>query len=187
MSWISSWMFSLCGFVHDTLLNALTVNNESAHLISVRVTVNPQPHQSCARAVSTFTAAQQCVSDPFRSGGGGSTLARTRTCQMAGAQPGVHALQLKRVSVPESLRTGDKFIKWDDVSNMHGKFSLFRRFHRPNLLENIKKIDHPKMKLLSSFILHHAVQTRMTDWLLLNQTWEDCWVRHLFQRFPKVF
>uniref|UniRef100_A0A671MJY0 1-phosphatidylinositol 4,5-bisphosphate phosphodiesterase n=1 Tax=Sinocyclocheilus anshuiensis TaxID=1608454 RepID=A0A671MJY0_9TELE len=33
---------------------------------------------------------------------------------MAGAQPGVHALQLKRVSVPESLRTGDKFIKWDD-------------------------------------------------------------------------
>uniref|UniRef100_A0A9J8AIJ3 1-phosphatidylinositol 4,5-bisphosphate phosphodiesterase n=1 Tax=Cyprinus carpio carpio TaxID=630221 RepID=A0A9J8AIJ3_CYPCA len=107
-------MFSPCGFVHDTLLNALTVNNESAHLISVRVTVNPQPHQSCARAVSTFTAAQQCVSDPFRSGGGGSTLARTRTCQMAGAQPGVHALQLKRVSVPESLRTGDKFIKWDD-------------------------------------------------------------------------
>uniref|UniRef100_A0A672RPT9 Phospholipase C beta 1 n=1 Tax=Sinocyclocheilus grahami TaxID=75366 RepID=A0A672RPT9_SINGR len=33
---------------------------------------------------------------------------------MAGAQPGVHALQLKRVSVTESLRTGDKFIKWDD-------------------------------------------------------------------------
>lgn len=33
---------------------------------------------------------------------------------MAGAQPGVHALQLKRVSVNESLRTGDKFIKWDD-------------------------------------------------------------------------
>uniref|UniRef100_A0A8C1M7U8 phosphoinositide phospholipase C n=1 Tax=Cyprinus carpio TaxID=7962 RepID=A0A8C1M7U8_CYPCA len=33
---------------------------------------------------------------------------------MAGAQPGVHALQLRRVSVTESLRTGDKFIKWDD-------------------------------------------------------------------------
>lgn len=41
-----------------------------------------------------------------------------RRAQMAGAQPGVHALQLKRVSVTESLRTGDKFIKWDDVSNM---------------------------------------------------------------------
>ncbi|XP_067240703.1 1-phosphatidylinositol 4,5-bisphosphate phosphodiesterase beta-1 [Chanodichthys erythropterus] len=33
---------------------------------------------------------------------------------MAGAQPGVHALQLKRVSVPEKLKTGDKFMKWDD-------------------------------------------------------------------------
>ncbi|KAM7368141.1 hypothetical protein PAMP_014388 [Pampus punctatissimus] len=36
---------------------------------------------------------------------------------MAGAQPGVHALQLKPVSVPESLRKGNKFMKWDDVSN----------------------------------------------------------------------
>uniref|UniRef100_A0A8C9X9A8 Phosphoinositide phospholipase C n=1 Tax=Sander lucioperca TaxID=283035 RepID=A0A8C9X9A8_SANLU len=36
---------------------------------------------------------------------------------MAGAQPGVHALQLKPVSVPESLRRGTKFMKWDDVSN----------------------------------------------------------------------
>lgn len=36
---------------------------------------------------------------------------------MAGAQPGVHALQLKPVSVPESLRRGNKFMKWDDVSN----------------------------------------------------------------------
>ena len=35
---------------------------------------------------------------------------------MAGAQPGVHALQLKPVSVPESLRRGNKFMKWDDVS-----------------------------------------------------------------------
>ncbi|XP_077101758.1 1-phosphatidylinositol 4,5-bisphosphate phosphodiesterase beta-1 isoform X2 [Siphateles boraxobius] len=33
---------------------------------------------------------------------------------MAGAQPGVHALQLKRVSVPEKLRAGDKFMKWDE-------------------------------------------------------------------------
>uniref|UniRef100_A0A8C1UGJ1 Phosphoinositide phospholipase C n=1 Tax=Cyprinus carpio TaxID=7962 RepID=A0A8C1UGJ1_CYPCA len=44
---------------------------------------------------------------------------------MAGAQPGVHALQLRRVSVTESLRTGDKFIKWDDVSSMHVEFSHF--------------------------------------------------------------
>lgn len=47
---------------------------------------------------------------------------------MAGAQPGVHALQLKRVSVPEKLKTGDKFMKWDDVSNIDGKFSPFPFF-----------------------------------------------------------
>nr|XP_046229986.1 1-phosphatidylinositol 4,5-bisphosphate phosphodiesterase beta-1 isoform X1 [Scatophagus argus] len=35
---------------------------------------------------------------------------------MAGAQPGVHALKLKPVSVPESLRKGNKFMKWDDDS-----------------------------------------------------------------------
>lgn len=35
---------------------------------------------------------------------------------MAGAQPGVHALQLKPVSVPESLKRGNKFMKWDDDS-----------------------------------------------------------------------
>lgn len=35
---------------------------------------------------------------------------------MAGAQPGVHALQLKPVSVPESLKKGNKFMKWDDDS-----------------------------------------------------------------------
>uniref|UniRef100_A0A667ZQP2 1-phosphatidylinositol 4,5-bisphosphate phosphodiesterase n=1 Tax=Myripristis murdjan TaxID=586833 RepID=A0A667ZQP2_9TELE len=35
---------------------------------------------------------------------------------MAGAQPGVHALKLKPVSVPESLWRGNKFMKWDDDS-----------------------------------------------------------------------
>ncbi|XP_063079502.1 1-phosphatidylinositol 4,5-bisphosphate phosphodiesterase beta-1-like [Engraulis encrasicolus] len=35
---------------------------------------------------------------------------------MAGAQPGVHALQLKPVSVSESLKAGSKFMKWDDDS-----------------------------------------------------------------------
>lgn len=35
---------------------------------------------------------------------------------MAGAQPGVHALQLKPVCVSDSLKKGIKFVKWDDVS-----------------------------------------------------------------------
>lgn len=35
---------------------------------------------------------------------------------MAGARPGVHALQLEPPTVPETLRRGSKFIKWDEVS-----------------------------------------------------------------------
>lgn len=35
---------------------------------------------------------------------------------MAGAQPGVHALQLKPVCVSDTLKKGIKFVKWDDVS-----------------------------------------------------------------------
>ncbi|CAL8326537.1 unnamed protein product [Lota lota] len=34
---------------------------------------------------------------------------------MAGAKPGVHALQLKPLSVHEMLKSGSKFIKWDEV------------------------------------------------------------------------
>ncbi|GCB85913.1 hypothetical protein scyTo_0026530, partial [Scyliorhinus torazame] len=33
---------------------------------------------------------------------------------MAGARPGVHALQLKPVHVPETLKKGSKFIKWEE-------------------------------------------------------------------------
>ncbi|XP_060774347.1 1-phosphatidylinositol 4,5-bisphosphate phosphodiesterase beta-3 isoform X2 [Neoarius graeffei] len=36
---------------------------------------------------------------------------------MAGAKPGVHALQLKPVSVHETLKGGSKFIKWDEEPN----------------------------------------------------------------------
>ncbi|KAJ0006402.1 hypothetical protein NQD34_013675 [Periophthalmus magnuspinnatus] len=36
---------------------------------------------------------------------------------MAGAKPGVHALQLKPVSVHEALKNGGKFIKWDEEPN----------------------------------------------------------------------
>ncbi|CAH1262319.1 PLCB3 [Branchiostoma lanceolatum] len=37
---------------------------------------------------------------------------------MAGAKPGVHALQLKPVEVPEDLKDGNKFIKWEDDSTV---------------------------------------------------------------------
>ncbi|XP_034078825.1 1-phosphatidylinositol 4,5-bisphosphate phosphodiesterase beta-3 isoform X2 [Gymnodraco acuticeps] len=36
---------------------------------------------------------------------------------MAGAKPGVHALQLKPMSVHEALKKGGKFIKWDEEPN----------------------------------------------------------------------
>uniref|UniRef100_A0A671M8G8 phosphoinositide phospholipase C n=1 Tax=Sinocyclocheilus anshuiensis TaxID=1608454 RepID=A0A671M8G8_9TELE len=36
---------------------------------------------------------------------------------MAGAQPGVHALQLKPVCVSESLKRGSRFMKWDEDSS----------------------------------------------------------------------
>uniref|UniRef100_A0A8D2LJY1 Phosphoinositide phospholipase C n=1 Tax=Varanus komodoensis TaxID=61221 RepID=A0A8D2LJY1_VARKO len=35
---------------------------------------------------------------------------------MAGARPGVHALQLEPLRVPETLIKGSKFMKWDEVS-----------------------------------------------------------------------
>ncbi|XP_042645309.1 1-phosphatidylinositol 4,5-bisphosphate phosphodiesterase beta-1 isoform X1 [Tyto alba] len=37
---------------------------------------------------------------------------------MAGAQPGVHALQLKPVCVSDTLKKGIKFVKWDDDSTV---------------------------------------------------------------------
>ncbi|DAA23675.1 1-phosphatidylinositol 4,5-bisphosphate phosphodiesterase beta-1 isoform X1 [Bos indicus] len=37
---------------------------------------------------------------------------------MAGAQPGVHALQLKPVCVSDSLKKGTKFVKWEDDSTV---------------------------------------------------------------------
>lgn len=48
----------------------------------------------------------------LRSGG-----ERVNAVQMAGAQPGVHALQLKPVCVSDTLKKGIKFVKWDDVSS----------------------------------------------------------------------
>lgn len=46
---------------------------------------------------------------------------------MAGAKPGVHALQLKPVSVHEALKKGGKFIKWDEVRMLESLSSLKAR------------------------------------------------------------
>ncbi|KAM4018095.1 1-phosphatidylinositol 4,5-bisphosphate phosphodiesterase beta-3 [Anomaloglossus baeobatrachus] len=43
---------------------------------------------------------------------------------MAGARPGVHALQLEPVRVPETLQRGSKFIKWDEDSSTKSLVTL---------------------------------------------------------------
>jgi len=43
---------------------------------------------------------------------------------MAGAKPGVHALQLKPVSVHEVLKKGGKFIKWEEVRITYWKVAF---------------------------------------------------------------
>uniref|UniRef100_A0A8C4WXQ8 1-phosphatidylinositol 4,5-bisphosphate phosphodiesterase n=1 Tax=Eptatretus burgeri TaxID=7764 RepID=A0A8C4WXQ8_EPTBU len=47
-----------------------------------------------------------------------SALPYSLWCSMAGAQPGVHAVQLKTLSVPDALKKGNKFIKWEEDSNV---------------------------------------------------------------------
>lgn len=36
---------------------------------------------------------------------------------MAGAKPGVHKLQLKPITVPQTLQNGENLIKWDEVGS----------------------------------------------------------------------
>ncbi|KAG8564218.1 hypothetical protein GDO81_016371 [Engystomops pustulosus] len=43
---------------------------------------------------------------------------------MAGARPGVHALQLEPVRVPETLQRGSKFIKWDEDTSSKSLVTL---------------------------------------------------------------
>uniref|UniRef100_A0A8C1EU31 Phosphoinositide phospholipase C n=1 Tax=Cyprinus carpio carpio TaxID=630221 RepID=A0A8C1EU31_CYPCA len=43
---------------------------------------------------------------------------------MAGAKPGVHALQLKPVSVHDVLKRGSKFVKWDEANSIPSLVTL---------------------------------------------------------------
>ncbi|MXQ90683.1 hypothetical protein E5288_WYG016105 [Bos mutus] len=43
---------------------------------------------------------------------------------MAGARPGVHALQLEPPTVVETLRRGSKFIKWDEEASSRNLVTL---------------------------------------------------------------
>lgn len=69
---------------------------------------------------------------------------------MAGAQPGVHALQLKPVCVPESLKKGSRFMKWDEVSHAQScpvlPLSVVSILHRCDL----KTLMFPLWNVLTS-------------------------------------
>lgn len=82
---------------------------------------------------------------------------------MAGAQPGVHALQLKRVRVSDTLKKGSKCIKWDDDST----------FVYPVVL----KVDP------NGFFIHWVDQNKETELLDLSLVKDARWGKHA--RIPK--
>lgn len=43
---------------------------------------------------------------------------------MASAKAGVHVVQLKPIFVPDVLKEGYKFVKWDDVSTLNNSIFL---------------------------------------------------------------
>lgn len=65
---------------------------------------------------------------------------------MAGAKPGVHALQLKPVSVHEALKKGGKFIKWDEVRMK--RVPMLRQLLKPPSETKSLFVDLKKKKFL---------------------------------------
>ncbi|XP_018422344.1 PREDICTED: 1-phosphatidylinositol 4,5-bisphosphate phosphodiesterase beta-1 [Nanorana parkeri] len=82
---------------------------------------------------------------------------------MAGAQPGVHALQLKRVCVSDTLKKGSKCIKWDDDSTL--VYPVFL------------KVD------ANGFFIHWVDQNKETELLDLILVKDARWGKHA--RTPK--
>ncbi|KAM4771596.1 1-phosphatidylinositol 4,5-bisphosphate phosphodiesterase beta-1 isoform 2-T2 [Rhinophrynus dorsalis] len=82
---------------------------------------------------------------------------------MAGAQPGVHALQLKRVCVSDNVKKGTKCIKWDDDSNLVYSITL--------------KMDP------NGFFLYWTDQNKETELLDISLVKDARWGKHA--RTPK--
>ncbi|XP_073528351.1 1-phosphatidylinositol 4,5-bisphosphate phosphodiesterase beta-1 [Phyllobates terribilis] len=82
---------------------------------------------------------------------------------MAGAQPGVHALQLKRVCVSDTLKRGSKCIKWDDDSNL--------------VYPVVLKMDP------NGFFVHWVDQNKETELLDISLVKDARWGKHA--RTPK--
>ncbi|XP_072265743.1 1-phosphatidylinositol 4,5-bisphosphate phosphodiesterase beta-1 [Pyxicephalus adspersus] len=82
---------------------------------------------------------------------------------MAGAQPGVHALQLKRVCVSDTLKKGSKCIKWDDDSTL--------------VYPVVLKVDP------NGFFIHWVDQNKETELLDLSLVKDARWGK--YARTPK--
>ncbi|XP_063300076.1 1-phosphatidylinositol 4,5-bisphosphate phosphodiesterase beta-1 isoform X2 [Pelobates fuscus] len=82
---------------------------------------------------------------------------------MAGAQPGVHALQLKRVCVSENTKKGSKCMKWDDDSTL--------------VYPIVLKMDP------SGFFLYWTDQNKETELLDISLVKDARWGKHA--RTPK--
>ncbi|KAG2467477.1 PLCB1 phosphodiesterase, partial [Polypterus senegalus] len=84
---------------------------------------------------------------------------------MAGAQPGVHALQLKPVCVSESLKKGNKFMKWDDDSTLVTPVTLRVDPHGHFLYWT----DQNKVKMVLLHLLHFRIsQSCLLDFFLFD-------------------
>ncbi|KAF0039146.1 hypothetical protein F2P81_009630 [Scophthalmus maximus] len=107
---------------------------------------------------------------------------------MAGAKPGVHALQLKPVCVHDALKKGGKFIKWDE-RNVCGSFEFRRQWSNGNrvvtsaLLGNLTNgLLSQKHECLQVFVQLYYIVTQLrpkVNAVLSNQT--DS--RHLFRKY----
>lgn len=74
---------------------------------------------------------------------------------MAGAKPGVHALQLKPVSVHEALKKGGKFIKWDEVRMACPKCIVFSESTEVSLFKKSSSEMNPSVWFLrKKYVIH---------------------------------
>uniref|UniRef100_A0A671NYG0 Phosphoinositide phospholipase C n=1 Tax=Sinocyclocheilus anshuiensis TaxID=1608454 RepID=A0A671NYG0_9TELE len=117
---------------------------------------------------------------------------------MAGAKPGVHALQLKPVSVHEVLKRGSKFIKWDevryrpceveilDISQIRdtrtGRFARFPKDLRlRETLGLIKGDSYSESKLLTIVFGNDLVNLYFLNFQAVQEGYCKVWTDELFK------
>uniref|UniRef100_A0A665TUB0 Phosphoinositide phospholipase C n=1 Tax=Echeneis naucrates TaxID=173247 RepID=A0A665TUB0_ECHNA len=117
---------------------------------------------------------------------------------MAGAKPGVHALQLKPVSVHEALKKGGKFIKWDevrkkrvtievetlDISNIRdtrtGKYAKQPKDPKLREVLGIGLTDNVEKKLLTVVYGNDLVNISFLNFQALQEDTAKVWTDELF-------